>query len=255
MHALQKSSSINALREIFSGAMNLLCIDDHPEILDIVCDGIFTSPLFTKKTAKKVETALRAINGPVPYHCWILDLSLEKHNDGLDLFKVKPHFPYCIALSGSQSLEDATNAMRAGCYGAFNKNHIVSQNAQKFIFEVCSLSTLSFLLKTKKPSRYGMFNLLMQYFIRSPQQWSELHCLNEYSLRETCMENSGLTAKQFLYGYHALRIILLLDCHIPSFDGNNFIFEEIFSNHDFIQYCADYVLSHIDSVFGPIYLK
>ena len=245
---------MQALRKIFSGAINLLCIEDHPAILTVLCDCIFTSPLFTKKPVNSIESAFRALRGSIPYHCWILDLTLHTHNDGLELFKKRPQFPYCVVLSGAQSMDDATEAIRGGCYGTFDKIGVITKNSHKFIYEVCSLATLSFLLKTKRTSRFDMFEVLIRNFIRTPEEWSRLYCLNEYSIRETCIENAELTAKQFLYAFHALRSIALLDCYSAPLDGNNSLFNTFIFHRDFILQCAEYFLSHIESVYGPIYL-
>jgi hypothetical protein len=180
---------------------------------------------------------------------------LRKYNDGLDLLKLKPNFPWRVVLSGAQSMDDATEAIRAGCFGVFDKMSFFQRHINKFIAEVCALSTLSFMLKARLPSRFNMFEILLKKNIWTPKEWSDLYCLNEYDIRKTCVENSGLTAKQFLYLYHTLRSILISDCQKIPIDSNGSACEEIIKDSDSIIECADFVLTHIDSIYGPLYLK
>ena len=100
-----------------------------------------------------------------------------------------------------------------------------------------------------------MFKILLKKSFRTPKEWSHLYCLNEYDIRKTCVENSGLTAKQLLYFYHALRAITIFDCKKPLLYQNDTACAEIITDSDFILECTDFVLSHIDSIYGPIYLK
>jgi hypothetical protein len=255
MAILAENSSTRDLRKLFIGAIHLLCIENHTDILDILCNGIFRSPIFKINPVASIEVARSVIRGSISYHCWILDLSLKQHNDGLDLLKLKPQFPWCVVLSGAHSMDDATEAIRAGCYGVFDKSSMFLRNFNKFIVEVCSLSTLSFILKAKRPSRFDMFRILLTENILTPKDWSDSYCLNEYDVRKTCVENSGLTAKQFLCFYHALRSILLSDCLLTIVDKSNTVYAEINQDLDFKINCLEFVLSHIDSLYARIYLK
>jgi hypothetical protein len=255
MAILTENSLTKDLRKLFTSAIHLLCIENHADILDILCNGIFRSPIFKINPVASFEVARSAIRGSISYHCWILDLSLEQHNDGLDLLKLKPHFPWCVVLSGAHSMDDATQAIRAGCYGVFDKSSMFLRNFNKFIVEVCSLSTLSFILNAKRPSRFDLFKVLLVNDVQSPKVWSELYCLNEYDVRKTCMENSGLTAKQFLCLYHALKSILLSDCLLAQIDKSDTVYAAINQDLEFKTNCLEFVLSHIDSIYSPIYLQ
>jgi len=255
INTILRNPSIKYLRDTFAGAIRLLYIEDLAALMDIVCDGMFVSPLCRCKTAFTLEEADRMLQGPKPFHCLILDLSLESHNDGLKLLVHKPYYYYCVALSGAQSMEDAAEAMKEGCHGVYDKRTVFTKNPHKFIIETCTLATLAFLLKGKKPSRPDMFDLLTQRFITSPNEWSEWYCLNSYSVRETCVMDSGLTAKQFLNIFHALRSILIFDCYVKPLNGINSHYEKCMQYAQCIEQCAEFVADNINAVYGPVYLK
>jgi len=245
--------SLEICRQLFAGRIALLCIEDDPDITYLLCDELFCSPLFVSTKADTFEKAEAAVLSKHLHHCWILDLTLNRHNDGLDLLRKKPLFPYCVVASGSISLYDATIAMREGAFGAYDKNAIMVSNTHDFIKEVCALATLSLLLDARKPERFDMFTLLLNRFIRTQEEWSREYCLNERSVRNICEENSGLTARQFLYLYHTLNRILLDDCFVGyrSYTSENVPFSK--ETEDFFYSCAEYVVTHFDKVYGRWY--
>jgi hypothetical protein len=248
-------SLFNQIRHIFSGHIHLLCIEDNLQVSSLLCEDFFKSSIFNNKAVNTINNARNAICSKVQYHCWILDLTLEKHNDGLELLKSKPKFPYCIVLSGSRSLSDATLSIRHGAYGAYDKNAIFTSNPHDFIKEICSLATLSFLLNAKRPERFDMFMLLVKNDIRSSDEWSNIYCVNERTVRDICEENSGLTAKQFLLFYHALNAAILSDCLIEGMAGYNYNYSVLVDKKNFYDECAEFVIHNFDTVYCQRYLE
>jgi hypothetical protein len=254
-HFLSDHSVLHEIRRIFSGRINLLCIDDSPQICSLLCDDIFRSPVINKGMVHTFDCARGAISSKTPHHLWILDLTLDRHNDGLELLKLKPGFPFCIVVSGAQSMSVATDALKAGVYSAYDKNEIFWSNPHKFIKEACALSTLSFMLNLMIQDRFAMFDLLIKRRIHTPEEWSLHFCRNERTIRDTCADFSGLTAKQFLSFYHALYAATLSDCLLESFSGFDEIMEDLLLNEHFYEDCGNYVIAHLDIVYGPRYLQ
>jgi hypothetical protein len=252
---ISKNSELDRIRGALTGHIRLLCIEDNIELGSLLCEDFFRSPIFCHKTVTTFEAAKGAISSKIRYHFWILDLTLEKHNDALELLKIKQNFPYSVVISGAQSLSDATMAIREGAYGAYDKNAIFISNPHEFIKETCSLAVLSFLLNAKKSERMDMFFLLMKKHIETSEEWSRFFSLNERSMRDQCEENSGLTSKQFLYFYHALKAIVLSDCLINGMKGYDEVLADLTSKKEFYEQCAEYVLHNFDTIYGPLFVK
>jgi hypothetical protein len=244
-----KDSKLEKIREMFTGSINLLCIEDNVELSSLLCEDFLKSPILRNKIVNSVESAKTAIFSKVRYHCWILDLTLERHNDALELLKIRRNFPFCIVLSGSRSLSDATMAIREGAYGAYDKMLLFTGNPHVFIEEICSLAVLSFLFNAKIPDRSDLFFLLLKNHIETPEDWSLAYCLNERSIRDVCEENSGLTAKQFLPFFHVLKAVILSDCVIDGMKGAEEAYNKLELKKSFYEQCAEFVLYHIDTVF------
>lgn len=242
------------LRELFSGHINLLCIDDDEPLCYLLCEEYFRSPIFHKKWVTTYDSARQAILGKVPYHCWLLDLTIDKHNDGLQLLQLKKNFPYRIVISGARAMTDATEALKNGAHGAYDKFTVFTMNPNVFISEVCALSTLSFLLKTRNPARFEIYKILLSEFIRTPQEWIIRSYTNECTLRKIMEDNSSLSPKQFLCMFNALYSVLMSDCLMDSFSDFVKIRDSLLLRSDYYIACAEFVVSHMENVFNH-YLK
>jgi hypothetical protein len=249
----ENNNSEKQLRGIFSGKINLLFVEDNPQICKLMTEDFFCSPIFYKKSVYTVSAAKKAIAGPAPFHCWILDLTLERHNDGLDLLKAKHFLPCCIVASGAESMNDASLALKAGAYSVYDKKEIFMKTPIGFIDEICALSVLTFALKLKKAKNFELFHILIRGFIPTPERWSYSCCINERTFRRLCEEDSSLSPKQFLSLFHALYAIVLSDCIPESTQGYDEAREKIVRNIDFYCQCFDYVLDRMDSLFRPLY--
>lgn len=248
------SPSLSKLRQIFSRRINVLCIEDQEYICDLFSASIFPSPLLYLRPVHTLEMAKTALAGKMTFHSWILDLTLQNHNDGMEILKIKPNFPFCIVVSGAQSMDDATAAIKAGVYSAHDKKNIFTKNPHPFIAEVCALSAASFLFRARIPSRFDMYQLLLRSFIQGTDIWSSHYCLNERTLRYICEEDSNLSPKQFLYLYNVLNYILVTDCLVQSMDGYAATREVLCSRLEFCNQCAEYVLRNLETVYEPLFL-
>jgi hypothetical protein len=248
-------SVIREIRDIFTGRINLICIDDSPQICSLLCDDIFRSPIMKKRMVHSFDCARSAIAGKTPYHLWILDITLDRPNDGLELLKLKPGFPFSVVVSGAQSMSAATDALKAGVYSAYDKNEIFWSNPHKFVREACALAALSFMLNLTILDRFAMFDLLINKRIHTPEEWSLHFCRNERTIRDTCADFSGLTAKQFLSFFHALNAAILSECLLVRFSGYDEIMEDLILHEHFYEECGAYVLAHLDIIYGPRYLQ
>lgn len=249
-HLIDESIS-DSIHQLFTGSISLLFIEDDPQMSDLLCDEFFRSTLFTKTKVDTFGKAKSAIQSKSLYHCWILDLTLEEHNDGMKLLKYNPAFPYCVVTSSSISLYDATCAIRKGAFGAYDKNTVIAGNTDEYIKEICALSSLSFLLHAQKPERFEMFTLLLDHFICTQEEWSRIYCRNERSVRNICEEYSGLTARQFLYLFHVLTATLYSDCIMEDTVDSGDIPVHLNEQKRLYRECASYVLSRFDRVYKP----
>jgi hypothetical protein len=248
-----EKAPLNKIRRLFSKRIDFLCIEDNPHISFLLCDEYFRSSMLNKKSVHTFNQAKQAILSKVHFHCWILDLTLDRPNDGLELLELKPNFPYCIVVSGAQSMDSASQAMTRGAFWAYDKRNITS-DPNIFIFKTCRLMALSFLLKARHSKWHDMFTLLLDEFVQTPEQWSEKIHRHQQTIRTVCEEMTGLNAKQFLCLFHALYGALSVDCLIDPIDGHDDIHKSFISNWDFHTDCAQYVISHLSAIYTPMYL-
>jgi hypothetical protein len=244
---------LGKMRQIFFGKINLLCIDDNADICNLFCNEFFISPVLNRKSVQNIPDAKQAISGRIPYHCWMLDLTLERHNDGLELLKYKQNFPFCIVVSGARSMEDANLAKNAGAFSVHDKIKLFQFSIKNLIHEACGLSALSFLLRAKKPINFDLFKILVQEFIQTPEEWKRKFPITDITFRRICHENSLISPKQFLNLFHALNFVLLSDCLTNTAANYREISDNFFSRSDFYVKCSEYVIAHFDSIYASLY--
>jgi hypothetical protein len=246
--------SIIDFKKSFEGAINVLCIEDHEDFCSLLCEDILVSPLMHVKGVHSFDDAKNSLSSSRRYHSWVLDLSLERHNDGLDLLRMKNNFSYCVVLTGCNSVGDATEALKAGAYCCYDKIDLFPKKLNFAINSICGLSALSFSLKATRPSDINVFLLLLENFIRTPEEWAEKYFRTFRSIWNFCKINSELTPKQFLCLFHAIYFILLLDClkkDFPGYEAFNNILEK---RSDFYLQCVEFVLDNNDKIYTPLFL-
>ena len=191
----------NNILDVFAKKINLLVIDDEPVILDAVT-GIFSSPLFNIVTGSTIKEAFKIINeAQEPWHCWILDINIEKEGDGFDILKKHPNFPFAIMLSGLRSMTIASDAMKYGAIGVFDKDPA----SLDLLFDgVCKVASLGFVLGGNGGQYLQHFILLMTNHIKNPEEWARLACISVRQLERVCAIHSTLTPRFIISLYYTL---------------------------------------------------
>ncbi len=246
--------SIKSFQKIFSGAIHLLCIEDRKDLCSILCENIFASPLISAKSVHSFDEAKSAISSSRHHHIWLLDLTLDKHNDGIELLYMKNNFPYCIVLTGSCSVADATLSMQAGAYGCYDKTNLFTKTINIFLQNVSDLAALSFSLKATRPSDWKGFSLLLNNFIQTPEEWTNYYFKTFRSVWNFCKMNSGFTPKQFLCIFHAIRFVLLSDCIFKDLPDYDAMTEALANRLDFYLESIDYVLKNSEKIYTSLFL-
>jgi hypothetical protein len=249
-----ENPSIKDFRKLFAGSIRLLCIEDQKELCSLLCDEIFTSPIISAKSVHSFNDAKSAILSKRRYHIWLLDLTLERHNDGIELFYMKNNFPYSIVLTGCCSATDTSQAMKAGAYVCYDKENLFTKMINTFVNSVSNLSALSFALRASRPSGWNGFSLLLENFIQTPEEWAEHYFMTSRSIWNFCKMNSGITPNQFLYLFHALRFVLLSDCLVKNVPAYETLKETMAKSLDFYLECINFVLKNSEKVYAPVFL-
>jgi hypothetical protein len=210
--------------------------------------------MLNKKCTHTFTEAKQAILSKVRYHCWILGLALNSPKGGFELLKLKPNFPFCIVVSGAQSMESAAQAMKLGAFWVYDK-HVFSGDPNAFIAKTCGLAALSFMLNGCNSKCQNMFTLLIDEFVATPEEWSRKYNRHQQTLRTICEETAGLNLKQFLYLFHSLNAVLILDCLGRSAAGDSNFHKSFMARWEYYCHCARYVLSQMTSKIAPLYLE
>lgn len=191
----------NTIFDFFNKKINILTVDDEPVILDAVT-GIFSSPLFNIAIGSTVREAFRIISkSEDPWHCWILDINIEKEGDGFDILKKYPNFPFAIMLSGLRSMTIASDAMKYGAIGVFDKD---PASLDLLHDGVCKVASLGFILGGKGGQYLEHFQLLMTNHIKNPEEWANLACISIRQLERVCTIHSSLTPRFIISLYYTL---------------------------------------------------
>ena len=224
----------NTILDFFNKKINILAIDDERVILDAVT-GIFSSPLFNIITGSTVKQAFKIINETKePWHCWILDINIGREGDGFDILKKYPNFPFAVMLSGLRSMTIASDAMKYGAIGVFDKD----PESLDLLFDgICKVASLGFILGGKGGQYLENFQLLMTNHIKNPEGWANLACISIRQLERICAIHSTLTPRFLISLYYTLYSSLI--------DGSP-ASEESDGNSDFFQSHIQFFNKHFD---------
>ncbi len=198
--------NVQALRNRLASRINLLVVDDQ-EIVRQSIVRMFASPLFAIQTADSFQSANEAIRAAQwPWHCWIVDIALEREDSGLFLLVEHIDFPFMIMLSGLGSMSLASRAMQAGAIAVFDKD----PKSLNSLYElVCAIAALAFLLGGKNTKYLSTFRLLEQSAITSPDDWAQKACISVRQLERICAIHSPLTPRLFRPLFYAIRYLLV----------------------------------------------
>ncbi len=142
---------------LFRGKVKLLILDDNASLCKSL-RAIFASPLFNISTATSLDQANWIIGKPNnQWHCWIVDVDLGGGQNGLDIFKQRPKFPFAIVLSGLRSMGISSDAMKLGARIVLDKT---PDSFDKLYDEVCKNAALGYVLSGKSTPQINTFLLL-----------------------------------------------------------------------------------------------
>jgi hypothetical protein len=254
MKDVAENSSIINFRKTFDGAINVICIEDCEDFCSLLCDDILVSSLMRVKGVHSFDEAKSSLYSSRRYHSWLLDLSLKRHNDDLDLLHMKNNFPYCVVLTGCRSVGDATEALKAGAYCCYDKIDLFPKTLNFAINSICGLSALSFSLKATLPADIRGFLFLLENFIQTPEEWAEKYFKTFRSIWNFCKINSELTPKQFLCLFHALQFVLLSDCLVRDLPAYKILSGILAKRLNFYLECVDFVLKNSEKVYAHLFL-
>ncbi|MCX7725700.1 MAG: hypothetical protein N2053_02495 [Chitinispirillaceae bacterium] len=234
--------NISYLQELLREKINLLIVEDN-EMMGKSLLNLFSSPLFKPVIA----TSICEAKGLLPqknWHSWILDVALEEKESGLKLISENPNYPYIVVLSGIKSMSIASKAMRLGAFKVYDKKPSMLKDLYE---DVCTLSTLAFLLKCKGTKYFSLFLVLSQMIIETAEKWAHQAFLTVRQLERICTSNSNLKPKDVLPLFYTFRFLLMSDSTssvkqlLPTKESR-----------EFIAHCVDFVAKNIDTVYKEI---
>jgi CheY-like chemotaxis protein len=227
---------IGPLFDQFKGCINLLVVDDYPDMGTILTD-LFSSPLFKPTLATSAARAREIISKTDPWHCWILDIALEEEDSGLQILSENPHFPFVVMLSGIKSMNVASHAMQLGAFKVYDKEPDLLPRLHQ---DVCSLAAISYILRGAGTKYLSLFMHLVQSEIDSTETWANKACLTVRQLERICSMHSHLTPRFIPSLFYTLRLLLLAerDMTLPSATRTN----------RQVQQHVDFVLKHLDTI-------
>ena len=153
--------------------VSLLIVDDEKTVLSSVA-ALFSSPLWSITTAATLGGARRALGRPAkPWHCWILDVALGEHENGLELLRIRPDFKFTIVLSGLQSMTISADAMKLGATTVLDKN---PDNFDALYNQACLNAALAYLFTTVPDQYFSIFSHLASSVMTDIVQWTEKSC-------------------------------------------------------------------------------
>lgn len=262
MHLHQDSNSlplknvdmIRGFVDIFTKTVNVLVIDDDPQIGEILVNDLFVSPLLNLIYAKSYNDALHEIssfNGC--WHCWIVDINLKEQNDGSSLLDRFPNFDYAIIFSGASTLETASNALKKGAIAAFSKDPAFLFYSDAFYNEVCKVSALSFILKGEHNEHSHVFQPLFSNTITSVEEWANQIHLSQRQLQRICDLYVPFAPRMLLPLYHSIYYLIRDPFFTENFETPTAEDIRIKNNNEFYFSCIDSVHNKLDTTYKLLF--
>ena len=216
----------------FEGQINLLLVDSDKKYLEFL-ESTFTSPLFNIKKVSSLQPALAAIRKSNDFwHCWVVDVALGEHNEGLTLLKKYRGFPFTIVWSGLGSMTIASEAIHLGAMNVFDKSR---KYIDLFSKEVCKVAALGYILQGKNSKYLPYFLLLKEAHFKNRERWANRACVSIRQLERVCASHSSLTTRYLLSLYYSLYYLLLRGCDTKEFTkivrGRRHLSNDFFNPH------------------------
>jgi CheY-like chemotaxis protein len=187
------------LLKLFSNRLNVLCLDDMREHLQLG-KSMFDAAPYSVTAVTGIDDALR-LSRDQRWHCWILDYDVSMGRTGIELLERTPDFPFTIILSGIGQMECASRAMHLGARAVFDKS---PDSMERMYGTVCQTAVLGYLLKGSRNDYLHVFDLLCRHSFYEPQEWASLACVSVRQLERLCMSYTSLTPNRAILLYRAL---------------------------------------------------
>jgi ActR/RegA family two-component response regulator len=229
-------TTIDSLSCFFSKRINLLIVEDEPEILSWLGE-IFLIPSINVAIAQTVDEARCLMDSAnIKWHCWIIDMSLgDRKNAGLELIESHNHFPFSIVYSGIQSMECASRATKIGAAAVIDKGN---KSIEKLIDAVCRIVPLAFILKKAAYKNKDVLFLLQDHVFLQPQEWADKAGISVRHLQRICALHDNIQPSFIIPFYYGMRLFLSSNL---SGIGNLPKIEE----HQFHEDCAKSLLENL----------
>lgn len=211
---MQLSDVLQQLLTSFQSKFNLLVVDDYPAMGNAIVD-LCGSSLYLKTLAASAAEARGRIAEKSRWHCWVLDIAMEKKESGLELLSSYSNFPFIIMLSGMRSMHMASRAMQLGAYKVYDKN---PQHFLDLHKDINTLSALSWILQGVGTKYLPQFLLLSEKEINTTDTWAMHACMTVRQLERITTLHSNLTPRYIPALFYTLQFLLgLEDTGNPSY--------------------------------------
>ncbi len=237
----------------FQKKINILIIDDDPQIGEMLVNDMFLSPLLNLEYVNTFKAATELISErKKKWHCWIIDINLKEQQDGSNLLDRYPDFDYAVIFSGASTLETASNALKKGAISAFSKDPAFLYSSDAFYNEVCKVSALSFVLKGAHNEHKNIFEPLISNTIRSVETWAMEVNISQRQLQRTCELYVPFAPRMLLPLYHSLYYMIRKPSITECFDSPTKEDIRIKNSDVFYLDCIESVVKKIDSVYNDV---
>lgn len=245
-----KNKTIQSFIDVFTKKINILVIDDDPQIGKMLVNDVFLSPLLKLVYVSTFKDALHEISSIKGcWHSWIVDINLKEQNDGTSLLDKFPNFDYAIIFSGASTLETASNALKKGAIAAFSKDPAFLFDSDAFYNEVSKVSALSFTLGRGHNEHHHIFQPLFSNTITTVEEWAHQVHLSQRQLQRICELYVPFAPKAFLLLYHAFYYLIRDPSFTESFEIPTVEDLRIKNNIDFYLSSIDSVVNKLDNVY------
>ena len=238
------STVLSDLKKLFSGAVNILIVDDNPHFHSFLSSTILTSSLLSVRSIFSLAHAAKELSSSKIYYCTIFGLRCNCAENSAFLFQNR-RISYGVIFSHPDTTSPEASLISDRHYFIeHDKNTFVSSPSAHFIYSLFSIISVSFLLNTLRPRKTNLFDILHSDIIHSPEEWADrfFHC--QRSVRDICKLYSDLTPTQFLSLFYSIQYTILSDFLAGvSFDISPLI-SRLGDNVDFFNNCINYVLDN-----------
>ncbi len=200
----------NTLTDIsfVNGMINLLIVDDNPDILGFLKELFSSLPIYKVHSAANSGDALSILRSGKRFHVCVLDLGLcDIENDEYYLLRLYAHHSSVIVLTGSNSPVKGATCIQLGARSVVEKG--VNFNPHKFLELVNNYAIINIVNFRYNDSSGETLNLATRILIEkeppSVTDWASFMRITDRQLRNLWHNGSGFSAKHILFIFTFLK--------------------------------------------------